>query len=120
VFDLPVISPVSTEHGRYYKICWCGTKNKAAYPNHVNAPVQYGSAVETLVGYLHGRQYLPYYRHKELLKDCYRIDLSQGSIDNIIRRFAMKAAHVYQLLKNALSASAVIGSGETGAKVDGN
>lgn len=120
VFDLPVISPVCTEHRSNHKICRCGTKNKAAYPNHVNAPVQYGSGVETLVGYLHGRQYLPYNRLKELLKDCYRIDLSQGSIDNIIRRFALKAAPVYQLLKNAVSASAVIGCDETGAKVDGN
>lgn len=120
VIDLPVISPVCTEHRSYHKTCRCGTKNKAAYPDHVNAPVQYGSGVETLVGYLHGRQYLPYNRLKELLKDCYRIDLSQGSIDNIIRRFALKAAPVYQRLKNAVSASAVIGCDETGAKVDGN
>lgn len=120
VIDLPVIQPVCTEHRSYYKICRCGTKNKAAYPDHVNAPVQYGSGVETLVGYLHGRQYLPYNRLKELLKDCYRIDLSQGSIDNIIRRFALKAAPVYQRLKNAVAGSAVIGCDETGAKVNGN
>jgi len=120
VIDLPVIRPVCTEHRSYYKICRCGTKNSAAYPDHVNAPVQYGSGVETLVGYLHGRQYLPYNRLKELLKDCYRIDLSQGSIDNIIRRFALKAGPVYRRLKEAVSGSAVIGCDETGAKVGGN
>jgi transposase len=120
VIDLPVIRPVCTEHRSYHKICRCGTKNKAAYPDHVNAPVQYGGGVETMVNYLHGRQYLPYHRLKELLKDCFQIDLSQGSIDNIIRRFAQKALPVYQRLKDAVSASAVIGCDETGAKVDGN
>jgi transposase len=120
VIDLPVIRPVCTEHRSYYKVCRCGTKNKAAYPDHVNAPVQYGSGVETMVNYLHGRQYLPYQRLKELLKDCFHIDLSQGSIDNIIRRFAQKALPMYQRLKDAVSTSAVIGCDETGAKVDGN
>jgi len=74
-------------------------KNKAAYPEHVNAPVQYGSGVETIVGYLHARQYLPYNRLKELLKDCYGIPLSEGSIDNMIHRFAQKAAPIYQMHK---------------------
>jgi len=73
-----------------------------------------------LVGYLHGRQYLPYNRLKELLKDCYGINLSEGSIDNIIRRFAQKAAPIYRKLKKAVADSAVIGCDETGAKVDGN
>jgi transposase len=120
VFDLPTIRPVCTEHRSYHKTCPCGEKNKASYPGHVNAPVQYGSGVESLVGYLHGRQYLPYNRLKELLKDCYGINLSEGSIDNIIRRFAQKAAPVYEKLKKAVAQSAVIGCDETGAKVDGN
>jgi len=54
VVDLPTIRPVCTEHRSYYKTCPCGEENKAAYPQHVNAPVQYGSGVERLVGYLHG------------------------------------------------------------------
>jgi hypothetical protein len=57
---------------------------------------------------------------KNLLKDCYRINLSERSIDNIIRRFAQKAAPIYQELKKAVFHSAVIGCKETGAKVDGN
>lgn len=64
--------------------------------------------------------YLPYNRMKELLKDCYGIPLSGGSIDNIIRRFALKAAPIYQKLKKAVADSQVIGRDETGAKVDGN
>lgn len=119
VIDLPVIRPVCTEHRSYHKICPCGNTNKAAYPDHVNAPVQYGTGVEALVSYLHGRQYLPYNRLKEFLKDCYGIDLSEGSIDNLIHRFAQKSGAVYSRLKKAVSDSPVIGCDETGAKVNG-
>jgi transposase len=61
-----MIKPVCAEHRSYHKTCPCGEKNKAAYPAHVNAPVQYGSGVESLITYLDGRQYLPYNRLKEL------------------------------------------------------
>ena len=120
VIDLPVIRPVYTEHRSYHKTCPCGKRNKASYPAGVNAPVQYGSGVEALVGYLHVRQYLPYNRLGELLKDCYGIALSEGSIDNIIRRFAQKTAPVYRMIKKAVSQSPVIGCDETGARVGGN
>jgi len=120
VVDIPVIRPVYTAHKSFYKKCRCGEKTQAAYPDGINAPVQYGSGVETLVSYLHARQYLPYKRMKELFKDCFGIGLSEGSIDNIIQRFAQKAAPIYQKLKKAVADSAVIGCDETGAKVDGN
>jgi hypothetical protein len=61
--------------------------------------VQYGSGLETIVGYLHGRQYLPYNRLKELLKICYGIPLIEGSIDNIFHQFTKKAVPIYQMLK---------------------
>jgi len=120
VVDIPVISPVYTAHKSFSKTCPCGEKNKSTFPQHINAPIQYGSGVETLVSYLHARQYLPYKRMKELFKDCFGIGLSEGSIDNIIQRFAQKAAPIYQMIKKAVSDSAVIGCDETGAKVDGN
>lgn len=120
VVDIPVIRPVYTAHKSFCKTCPCGEKNKAAFPEHINAPIQYGSGVESLVSYLHARQYLPYQRMKELFKDCFGIGLSEGSIDNILQRFARKAAPIYRKLKNAVSQSAVIGCDETGARVDGD
>lgn len=120
VIDLPIIKAVCTEHRSYQKTCVCGNKNSASYPNHVKAPVQYGTGVETMVSYLHSRQFIPYKRMKELLRDCFGIHLSEGSIDNIIMRFAAKAASVYSLIQATVSKSTVIGADETGAKVNGN
>lgn len=119
VVDIPVIRPACREHRSYFKICPCGEKTKADHPVGVNAPVQYGSGIESMVGYLHSRQYLPYRRMKEFFKDCFGTGLSEGSIDNIIQRFASKALPVYGMLTTAISNSPVIGGDETGAKVDG-
>ncbi len=57
---------------------------------------------------------------KELLRDCFGIDLSEGSINNIIGRLTRKATPVYEMIRAVISQSPVIGADETGAKVDGS
>ena len=42
-------SPIVTEHQAEIKFCACGHTNKAAFPEGVNAPVQYGSGVKAAV-----------------------------------------------------------------------
>lgn len=95
VIDIHVVRPVCTEHRSYTKICPCEERSKADFPAGDNSSVQYGSGLESMVSYLHSRQYLPYQRMKELPKDCFGVSLSEGSIDNIIRRFTRKVLPVY-------------------------
>ena len=120
VLDLPSIKPICGERRSYAKICACGQKNKAAFPEGINAPIQYGAGIEAMVSYLHSRQYVPYKRMKELLKTCFGLEMSEGSIANIIERVALKAAPLYDKLKTAVCQSPVIGADETGAKVNGS
>jgi len=119
VVDLPRIQAIWTEHRQYSKTCNCGHKTTARFPDHVNAPVRYGSRIESLICYLHARQYLPYDRMAELLKDSYGVDISQGSIDNIIKRFAEKGRPVYDRIRSEIIRSQVVGSDETGVKING-
>ena len=119
VVDLPKIQSIWTEHRQYSKICSCGHKTTTNFPQAVNAPVHYGAGIESLICYLHARQYLPYERMQELLKDSYGVEISQGSIDNIIKRFAQKGAPVYDKIKTEVMRSTVVGSDETGIKISG-
>jgi transposase len=119
VVDLPSIRAIWTEHRQYSKTCSCGHKAKPNFPKPVSAPVQYGSGIESLICYLHGRQYLPYDRMAELLKDSYGVKISQGSIENIIKRFADKGSVVYDKIRAEIMNSQVIGSDETGIKIGG-
>jgi len=119
VVDLPDIRAIWTEHRQYSKTCRCGHKTTTNFPKSVSAPVQYGPGIVSLISYLHARQYLPYDRMQELLKDSYGVQISQGSIDNIIKRFAMKSTAVYNRIKTEIMRAPVIGSDETGMKING-
>jgi transposase len=119
VVDLPIVKPLYTQHERYQRICSCGHVNKSNFPSDVKAPIQYGSNVESLVAYLSVRQYMPYDRISEYLKDAYNMPVSQGSIKNLLDSFTQKSALTYQRIKENIANAVVIGADETGVKIDG-
>ncbi len=119
VVDLPRIQAIWTAHRQYSKTCNCGHKTTTKFPEYINAPIQYGPKIESLICYLHARQYLPYDRMSELLKDSYGVKISQGSIENIIKRFAAKGTTVYNRIKAEIMSAQVVGSDETGIKIGG-
>lgn len=119
VMDIPIIKPVCTEHRIYGRVCTCGHKTKSCFPSHVRAKVQYGPGVESLAGYLHSRQYLPYERMKEFFKDVMDLPISVGGINHILKRLAAKALPLYEQIRERIGQSEVIGTDETGVKVNG-
>jgi transposase len=84
VFDIPPIQMEVTEHKAQIKECsHCGHLNKAAFPEQVKAPVQYGSRLKAIAVYLRQYQLLPYNRTSELFRDLFSTDLSEGTLTNI-------------------------------------
>jgi transposase len=78
VVDIPPIEPVYTEHQVYRKTCSCGYITESCFPCEVTAPVIYGQNVETMIAYLHARQYLPFGRMGELLYHTMGLSISTG------------------------------------------
>ena len=120
VIEIPPIIPIYEEYRQY--ICQCPTcqhQQLADFPLGVNAPIQYGSSVETLVGYFLVYQFIPFKRLQSLFSQLFLLSLSQGSIGNILERSAQKCQGVYQEIKTQILQSSVVGSDETGAKVNG-
>lgn len=89
------------------------------FPQSVRARIQYGPNIESTVAYLSTRQYMPYGRICEYLRDAYNRPISQGSVENVLERFSKKAGIAYQQIRENLSCSTVVGADETGAKVNG-
>ena len=119
VFDIPPIVVKCTEHQTYKKKCSCGYITEASFPLHVAAPVQYGENVESMIAYLHTRQYLPYQRMQELLNTVMGLAISTGGINNILKRFAKKATPLYDIIKEKIKAATVVGVDETGINING-
>lgn len=119
VVDLPIVKPIYTQHECYQRTCSCGYVNRSNFPSQVNAPIQYGANVESLIAYLSVRQYMPYDRISEYLKDAYNMPISQGSIKNLLDSFTEKSGLAYQRIKENIAKAVVVGADETGVKVDG-
>jgi len=120
VIDIPPIKPIVTEYQNYKKRCpKCGHYQQAGFPAGVNNHIQYGSNIEAAIVYFSVYQYLPYKRLKECLKHLINIEISQGSINNILKRMSMKAEPIYNKIKEKISFSKQVGSDETSAKVNG-
>jgi transposase len=119
VIDIPVVKPIYVEHRIYRKVCRCGYCMESEFPAYVAASLQYGPNVESLVGYLHGRQYLPYKRMKELFTDVMNLPISVGGINNVLTRITQKALPWYEQIKERISKSRFAGTDETSIKVNG-
>lgn len=117
---IPPIEIRYVEHRSYCKVCaQCGKICTAALPGHLSAPIQYGGSVGALVSYLSVYQYIPYHRLTILLKDVFGLQISQGSIDNLLERMTQKALPFYNIIEQKIQYSEVVGSDETGASCAG-
>lgn len=120
IIDIPPIKAVFTEYQTFSKICSCGCVTVSDFPQGVNTPISYGENIEALIAYFHARQYLPFARMKETLNDAFGISISEGGIHCLLQRFAQKTTPIYQIIKQRVQDSNVIGTDETGIKVNGN
>ncbi len=119
IIDIPPIKTLITQYDSYSKLCTCGCNNIADFPSQVKASVSYGENIESLIAYFHARQYLPFARMQEMFNDVFQIDISQGGLHCLLNRFADKTTPIYQEIKQRISQSEVVGTDETGAKVNG-
>jgi transposase len=120
VIEIPPIVPIYEEYQQFACQCGqCGHEQVSDFPKNVKAPIQYGSSVDTLVSYLSIYQSVPYNRLQKMFSQVYSLPLSQGTINNILDRVALNCEVVYEHIKANISTSSVIGSDETGVKVNG-
>jgi len=118
VHDLPPRRLIVTEHQAEIKKCSCGHLNKAAFPEGVNAPTQYGDGVKAAAVYVKNYQYLPYERACELLDDLLGCPLSEGTLANIISQCDDLAEKPVAQIKEIIEQTSVAHFDETGSRVE--
>ena len=117
--DLPPIVPIVIQYDTYSTICNCGCNNQARFPETIKSSVQYGPRIRSIINYLSVRQFIPYNRIQELLKDCFSVNISQGTIYNTLERTAKNTKGIFEVIKDYLAQSTCVGSDETGIYVNG-
>lgn len=115
--DIPEIKPIFTEHQAFEKVCSCGHCNRESLP--YQGVIVYGPRIKALISYYSIEQYMPYARIAHTLKVVYGIKISEGSIDNILKTMGDQATSLYEEIRKEVEKSGVIGSDETGFRVNG-
>lgn len=117
---IPPVQALYIEHRSYSKICaHCGKECIGIMPGHLKGPIQYGTSVEVLISYLSVYQHIPYNRIVTLLKDLFGLPISEGTVDNILKRTAQKALPLYNTIRERVQQSHIVGSDETGSRFAG-
>jgi transposase len=120
VFELPAIRLEITEHRAEKRVCEdCGAVVRAAFPDGVGAPVQYGPRVEATALYLGGYQLVPYQRLAECFAELFDCPLSTGTLANIVKRAGQKAARAVRPIREALVEVKLAHADETGCRLHG-
>jgi transposase len=116
---LPPVLPQYVEHRSYKKTCrHCGQINKSELPKHLTSNIQYGNCVESLVAYMHTYQFISIKRMANFMQNVFQLPISEGTIDNMLTRFANKITPTYNTIQERITQSKVIGSDETGSKIN--
>lgn len=119
--DLSHINTKIIQYQSYSKICFvCGYDNHDdSYPSFVAPYVSYGKNIMAIVVYMSTVHYLSYNRIVSALKSLYNITMSEGSIDNLIKRASKLSQNEIDTITGQLELSDIVGIDETGCKVDG-
>ena len=120
IIDIPEIKPIYKEFQVFSKTCSCGKTTVPDFPKNVNTPISYGENIQGLIAFFHARHYIPFHRMKKIFNNVFKINISEGGLHYLLNKFASKAQSTYEKIKNKVQLSDVIGSDETGAKVNGD
>jgi len=119
VFDLPPMKLEVTEHQAEKKLCDCGHVTRAAFPEGVTQPTQYGPGVKSLEVYLSQYQLLPFERIQELFMDLFGHPPSQGTLVNMNEACYEGLDSMEEAIKEALVHAGRAHFDETGFRIEG-
>lgn len=119
IWDLPLpIAPVVTEYHSMECTCQCGCHCRGKLPREATAPVSYGANVHALVGYMSTLQSVPFKRMVDILNNVFGLQMSQGTVSNILQRMRKKAEKEMDAIRTEIERAEVVGADETGVKIN--
>jgi transposase len=121
VFDLPETPLIVTEHRAAVHDCpACRRRTRAAFPEGVVSPAQYGARVRAAAVYLNAQQLVPEERTAQVLQDLFGAAAACGaSVAAWVRRKAEALEPVWRGIGACVAAAPVRCLDETGFRIAG-
>ena len=117
--NIPTIAPVIIEYRQETIKCSCGHCNNGVFPNNINSQMQFGINIKTFITYLNIAHKIPYHRLGKIMVDMLNIQISEGSIENILEKCREKSNSIYFEILKSVKRGKWAGSDETGTHVNG-
>lgn len=118
--ELPPLTPYITRVERYGGICQgCQQAYEAPVPVGLEPGSPFGTSVASLVTYLRYSHAISYQRLSQLMSELYGLSLSEGAIANLLQRVQGQLATPVAKIVERLRRARLVGSDETGARVNG-
>ena len=120
LLELPPISAQVIEVQQCGLDCpHCGRHNLAPPPVGCDLEQVLGARLQSVLVYLKHTHHLSYERMEQVLLDVFGVALSQGAIDNCLRRAGQAAQPAVAAIQAAVASAPVIHGDETGSRIDG-
>lgn len=120
ITELPPLRAVVLEAQRSAATCpACGTTTVAAEPAGFERGRVFGPRLAAALSYLHQQHHVSYQRLNHLTETLFGLHLSQGALAHHLAHVAERLLPAAEAIKEQVRTSAVIGSDETGARVQG-
>ncbi len=120
IVELPVIRPRVIETQQHEILCpHCHTVQRGPLPEGLEASRHFGPRLEATVTYLQHQQHMSYERTQDTLAELFGVALSEGGPACILERAGQAAQQQAETIRHQVVASPVVGSDETGARVNG-
>jgi transposase len=119
VFDLPPTHYEVTEHRVLEVRCACGKRHRGAFPEGVNAPVQYGPRLKAAAVHLTQHHMLPAQRTAELMGDLAGLPLSDATVLAAVAEARERLEPTVTAIGQAIVAAPIAHADETGLRVEG-
>ena len=116
VIEVPTFAPVVIEAWQYTVACErCGEQTAGTYPAGLEPRRTFGPGVEALLSYFHERHHVSYERLVEVCRDVFGLAISEGGVENALRRWVERARPTYAAIREQVRGSPVVNSDETSA-----
>jgi transposase len=119
VFDVPKPALEVTEHRAETRECTCGRQHTASFPAGVDAPVQYGPNVRSILVYLSQYQMLPQKRTTEAMADLFGVTVSEATVNKAIQEAYSRLEATEKEIREKIRAAPIVHGDETGIYIGG-
>jgi transposase len=120
ITELPPAGAEVIEVRQYGTLCpRCGLEQLGQPPAGLEMNRRFGARLESTVVYYRQEQHLSYQRTLETLQNLHGVEISQGGIDQIMRRAGCEAMKQVGTIQAEIQHSTVVYCDETGSRVAG-